>query len=323
MKAIVCERLGGLDHVRLTEVPEPPIEDGQVRVAIAAAGLNFPDLLMLEGAYQHKPEPPYVLGMECAGIVRESHSAAFTVGDRVMAGMKTGAFAEETVVDASSVSRLPDALSFEEGAAFRVGFQTAYISLVRFGRVEPGQTVLINGASGGVGMAAVILARYLGARIVATGGSAEKLKQVKAAGADTVIDLSWQNLRDTVLQLTDGAGADVLFDPVGGDVFHQSLRCLAYGGKALIIGFASGEIPEVAMGRFLIKGLQVIGIRAGEFGRRFPEEGAKDKAALMSLAEEGVLRPHISVRMPLERACDALRLMQERKVVGRAILING
>lgn len=322
MRAIVCERLGGPQHVRLADVPSPAVGCGQVRIENRAAGLNFPDLLMLEGKYQYKPEPPYVPGMECAGVIVESRSPDFAVGDRVMAGMKTGAFAEETVVDAASVWRLPKNLSFEEGATFRIGFLTAHNALVRFGRLRTAETLLINGASGGVGMAAVVLAKHLGARIIATGGTAEKLAAVRAAGADHVIDLSRQDLRDTALDLTDGRGVDVVYDPVGGEVFQQSLRCLTYGGRALIIGFASGTVPEVAMGRFLIKGLNVIGIRAGEFGRRFPAEAAQDRADLMKFADDGVLKPHISLTLPLAEARTALEMMRDRKIVGRAVLIN-
>ena len=322
MRAIVCERLGGPQHLRLSDLPSLAIGSGQVRIEIRAAGLNFPDLLMLDGKYQHKPEPPYVPGMECAGIIIESRSPDFAVGDRVIAGMKTGAFAEETVVDAASILSLPTTMSFEEGATFRIGFLTAYTALVRFGHLQAAETLLINGASGGVGMAAVMLGKHLGSRIIATGGTEEKLAAVRAAGADDVIDLSRQDLRDTALDLTEGRGVDVVYDPVGGEVFHQSLRCLRFGGRALIIGFTSGTIPEVAMGRFLIKGLSVIGIRAGEFGRQFPREAAQDRVELMKLAGNGVLKPHISLTLPLAEARTAMEMMRDRKIVGRAVLTN-
>jgi NADPH2:quinone reductase len=235
--------------------------------------------------------------------------------------MRTGAFAEEAVVQAHAIEPLPAAFSFEEGATFRVGFKTAYNALVRCGRLQAGETVLVHGASGGVGMGAVVLAKRLGAKVIATGGRPEKLAAVAAAGADHVVDLSSQDLRDTVLGLTGGKGVEVIYDPVGGDLFAQSLRCAAYGARVLVVGFASGAIPEVAVNRILIKGLTVHGIRAGEFGRNFPDLGRADTRALAVLAADGSLRPHVSVRLPLAEAAKALTMLQRREVVGRVALI--
>jgi NADPH:quinone reductase len=321
MRAILCERLEGPGALKFVERPSAPLGDGQVRIRNHAAGVNFPDLLMTEGKYQHTPTMPFVPGMECAGDIIESRSPHFAVGDRVFAGMKSGAFAEETVIDAGAVFKMPDAMPYADGATFRVAFKTAYHALVRQGHVKVGEWVLVNGATGGVGMAAVALCKRLGARVIATGGRPEKLAAVKAAGADHVIDLSTQDLRDVAMEVTGSKGVEVVYDPVGGDVFVQSLRAARYGARILIIGFASGTIPSVPINRYLIKGLHVMGVRAGESGRRDPSLGDADTQAVLELAKDGSLRPHISVRLPLEQAGHALELMRDRKIIGRAALI--
>ena len=323
IRAILCETLTGPGALKFVDLPRPALVDGQIRIRNHAAGVNFPDLLMTEGKYQHKPEMPFVPGMECAGDVVETRSPHFAIGDRVMAGMKSGAFAEETAIDGGVCFQLPAAMPYEEGATFRVGFKTAYHALVRQGRLAAGEWVLVNGATGGVGLAAVSLAKRLGAHVIATGGRPEKLAAVKAAGADHVIDLSTQDLRDTAMAMTDGQGVDVVYDPVGGDVFVQSLRAARYGARILIIGFASGVIPSVPITRYLIKGLHVLGVRAGESGRRVREVGDADTRAVLALAEGGALRPHISVRLPLARATEALEAMRDRKITGRAALLIG
>lgn len=321
MRAILCEELTGPGALKLVELPPAPLNDGQVRIRNHAAGVNFPDLLMSEGKYQFKPPMPYVPGMECAGEVIETRSPRFAIGDRVFAGMKSGAFCEETVIDASVVFKMPDGMTYEDGATFRVGFKTAYHSLVRQGRLQAGEWVLINGATGGVGLAAVALAKRLGARVIATGGRREKLAAVTAAGADHVIDLNSESLRDCAMEITGGKGVELVYDPVGGDVFVQSLRAARYGARILVIGFASGEIPSVPINRYLIKGLHILGVRAGESGRRNPSVGDEDTRAVLELANDGSLRPHISVRLPLEQAGHALELLRDRKVTGRAALI--
>lgn len=321
MRAMVCETLTGPGALKLADLPREPLTEGQIRIANHAAGFNFPDLLMTEGKYQHKPVMPFVPGMECAGDVIETRSPQFKIGDRVFAGMKSGAFAEETVIAGAVCFKMPAAMSYEDGATFRVAFKTAYHALVRQGRLRAGEWVLVNGATGGVGMAAVALAKKLGARVIATGGRPEKLAAVKAAGADHAIDLSSQDLRDTALELTGGKGVEIVYDPVGGDVFVQSLRAARYGARILIIGFASGTIPSVPINRYLIKGLHVMGVRAGESGRRDPSVGDADTRAVLKLAEDGSLRPHISVRLPLEQAAHGLELMRDRKITGRAVLI--
>ena len=321
MRAILCEMLTGPGALRLVDLPRAPLAEGQVRIANHAAGVNFPDLLMTEGKYQHTPALPFVVGMECAGEVIETRSPLFAIGDRVFAGMKSGAFAEETAIGAVAVMKMPVAMSFEDAATFRVAFKTAYHALVRQGRLQAGEWVLVNGATGGVGLAAVQIAKRLGARVIATGGRPEKLAAVKAAGADAIIDLSTQDLRDTALEVTGGRGVEVVYDPVGGEVFVQSLRAARYGARILIIGFASGTIPSVAVNRYLIKGLHVMGVRAGESGRRAGETGDADTLAVLELAKDGRLRPHISVRLPLEQAAHALELMRDRKITGRAAVI--
>jgi NADPH2:quinone reductase len=323
MRAVICERLAGIDGLTIGDIPSPVLKDGQVRIANRAAGLNFPDLLMLEGKYQTRPEPPFVPGMECAGVVAETRSPRFRVGDRVMAGMKTGAFAEETAVDAAALMSFPDALSFEEAATFRVGFKTAYHALVPVAKLQPGEWVLITGASGGVGLAAVALAKRLGAHVIATVGTPAKADAVRTAGADVVVDLTRQDVRDMAMAATANKGVDVVYEAVGGDLFLQTLRACRYGARVLIIGFASGTIPSVPINRYLIKGLVVHGIRAGETRRRSRSDGDEDEdtRAVLALAADGSLKPHISVRLPLAEARRAFELMRDRGIAGRAALI--
>jgi NADPH2:quinone reductase len=302
-------------------VVETPLKPGQLRIAVHAAGLNFPDVLMAYGRYQFRPDPPFVPGMEAAGEVIElaRDVTGFAVGDRVMTGGKGGALAEQMVVDGAR--HLPPALSYEEGACWRAAASTAWHALHDKAALLPGESLLVLGASGGVGMAAVKLARHLGAFIIGTGSTPEKRTAVLAAGADHVLDPADEDLAAQVKALTGGKGVDVVFDPVGGDLAITATRAIGWGGRYLIVGFASGTIPHFPANHAMIKGYSLIGLRAGESGRRDPALAARSAVALAALAEQGVMRPHISHRFALDQAADGLRLLETRQVIGRAVVV--
>ncbi len=300
-----------------TRAPGP----GEVRVRMKAASVNFPDILICQGKYQLRLDPPFIPGMEMAGIVDTVGEGvtAFRPGDAVAGGTRHGAFAEYVSVAAEGLMAKPDNFSFSEAAAYPAAYLTAYVSLVRRARLEPGETLLVHGASGGVGMATVEVGKLLGARVIAATGSPGKADALRAHGADHVV-LTTGGFREEVKALTDGRGADVIFDPVGGDVFDESVRCIAFDGRLLVVGFASGCIAEVKTNMPLIKGFSVVGVRAGEYGRRFPERGRENLQAIWAWAREGKTRPHIHAELPLEETRNALALLQQRDVVGKVIV---
>jgi NADPH2:quinone reductase len=306
----------------LADVPLPEPGPGEVRVRVRAAAINFPDLLMTRGDYQLKPELPFVSGLEFAGEV-DAVGEGVTVwspGDAVAGGNRFGAMAEYCVVPAQALRAKPERLNWDEAAAYPVAYLTAYVALVRCARVEPGEWVLVHGAAGGVGLATVDLAKALGARVIAVASSAEKRAAIaRLYGPDAVIDGA-PGFRETVKELTGGAGADVIFDPVGGDIFDESTRCIAFGGRLLVIGFASGRIPEVSVNMPLIKGFSVVGVRAGEYGRRFPERGAENVAAIDALAAGGKIRPHVHASLDLADWRKGLAMLERREVVGKVVL---
>ena len=321
MKAIVCRELGPPSVLRLEERVRTPLHAGQVRLAMRAAAVNYPDLLMTAGAYQLKPPLPFTPGLEGAGTVAEvaSDVSDWRPGDAAIVRVRPGAFAEEVVVDAQALSPAPRGVTLEEAAALTVGHGTAWHALVDRGRIAAGETLLVHGASGGVGLAAVEIGALLGARVFATGGDAAKLAVVKARGAEETIG-SGDGWRERVLELTGGRGADVIYDPVGGDLLMQSLRCVAWRGRILVVGFPAG-IADLPANYALLKGCAVIGVRAGEHGRREPEAARRNRDRILALAGEGKLRPHISHRLPLARAAEALELLRDRKVVGKVVLV--
>lgn len=321
-RAAVCTALTGPDSIRIEHRPAQPLSSGNVRIKIHAAGLNFPDLLMTFGKYQHRPDPPYVPGMEFSGEIIEKAPdvISWAIGDRIIAGGKEGAFAEQAVMPATSLTALPATFSYDEGACWRAGAQTAWHALHDKAQLAAGESVLILGASGGVGMAAVMLARHIGAFVIATGSTLEKRAAILAAGADQVLDPAADDLADQVKALTSGKGVDVVYDPVGGDLSMKATRSIAWGGRFLIVGFASGIIPQFPANHAMIKGYSLIGLRAGESSRRDPQLAARTKTALAALAERGVMRPHISYRFPLDQTEDALRVLETRTVIGRAII---
>jgi len=322
MKALVCSALApDYAGVALEEHSLPEPGPGQVRVRIKASSLNFPDLLMTEGKYQLKPDLPFVLGMEFSGLVDALGDGVtgLEVGDAVVGGNRTGAFAEAAIVPAAALRRKPDAISFAAAASYGAAYLTAYVALVRRGNLQPGETLLVHGASGGVGLAAVDVGRLLGAKVIATSASETKRRILKEYGADHVLPDT--GFRETVKELTGGRGADVIYDPVGGDVFDESVRCIAFDGRLLIIGFTSGRIPTVGVNMPLIKGFSVVGVRAGEYGRQFPERGRENTAAIWKWAEDGKVHPRIHAEVPLAEWRRAFEMMRSREVVGKVAIV--
>lgn len=321
--SVVCHALGAPETLRLEQLPRPDLRPGEVRIAVHAAGINFPDILMCAGDYQLKPELPFVPGVEVAGEVieiAEPAAAKLAIGARVIARMRFGGYAEEVVVDARSLSPWPATFDAAEAATYLAGHGTAYHALVERARLEAGEWLLVHGAGGGVGLAAVELGKVLGAKVIATASSDDKLEAARRRGADHLIRYDREPFRDAVKRLTDGRGVDVVFDPVGGEVFEQSLRCIAFGARLLVVGFTGG-IGVARTNLVLIKGASVLGVRAGESARRDPALGAARQAALDQLAAQGKLRPHVSHRLPLARFAEAMRLITDRKAIGRVALM--
>jgi NADPH2:quinone reductase len=327
MRAVVCDRLGDPSVLKIEEWPIPEIGPSDVLIKVGAASVNFPDVLMLSAGYQHKPALPFIPGMEGAGTVSAVGAEVKTwrAGDRVIFGVRPGAFAEYVRVPAAgNLMRLPAGWSDAEGSAFRVGATTAYHSLVHRAALKAGEVLLVHGAAGGVGLAAVQLGKHLGARVIATGGDDTRLAVVREQGADLVVNYRTADFVAVVKEMTDGRGADVVYDPVGGEILEKSMRAAAYGARLLVVGFTSGGPTKIMSNHVLIKGLSILGVRAGETARRAGSDFAKDYAVeLPRLAGLGVMRPHISHRFPMERAADAFRVLIDRKVVGKAVIEIG
>src|SRR6202045_2640936 len=320
-RAVVCRELGPPERLRLETFASAPLAAGQVRVAVHAAGINFPDILMTTGEYQLKPDLPFTPGVEAAGEVIEINGAAgVTVGDRVILKMRHGAYADEAVVTASQLVPLPSTFDYAEGATFLAAHGTAYHALIDRGQLRANEVLLVHGAGGGVGLAAVEIGKLLGATVIAAASSEEKLAVARARGADHLVLYGRESFRDAVKRITDRRGADVVFDPVGGDVFENSMRCIAWGARLLVIGFTGG-IGLARTNLLLIKGASVLGVRAGEAVRKNPRLGEVRLKALNEWAEAGKIRPHISHRLPLENYAQAMRLLIDRKAIGRVALM--
>ena len=327
-KALVCESIEeDLSGVILKEIQLPELSQEEILIKVKAASVNFPDLLMTQGKYQHRPDLPFVLGMEGAGVVVEKGSRVtrFNIGDEVTFGSwGNGAFSNYALVSENGAQLKSKSLNFEEAASFQTAYLTAYVSLVRRGELQSGESLLVHGATGGVGMAAVQLGKKMGAKVIATGTSEEKLKKTLDWGASHYVLTNKKDgvsFREEVKELTDGKGADVIYDPVGGDVFDESIRCINWGGRILIVGFTSGRIPTAPVNMPLIKGFSIVGVRAGEFGRRDPVKGKENIEAVKKLADEGKLKPHICKTFKLEEAKEAIQFLSERKLVGKVAVV--
>ncbi|MET4132228.1 NADPH2:quinone reductase [Porphyrobacter sp. MBR-155] len=325
MQALRVECLSDdLSGVTLADVPAPIRAPGEVLIRVRAASLNFPDLLMTQGGYQYKPAPPFTSGLELAGEVLEAEPASsHAPGDRVMGGNKTGAFAELASIPADKLSVMPQGMDFAAAAAMGAAYATAYTGLVELCGVKPGQWVLVHGASGGVGLATCDLARALGARVIASTGSPDKRERIAALARPDAMLLAEGRFREQVAQITNGALADIVFDTVGGDVFDESTRCVAFGGKLVVVGFTSGRIAEIATNIPLIKGFSIIGLRAGEYARRFPERGRAVQQAITALAEAGTITPSIDRILPLSRWREGFAAMAQRELVGKVVFVPG
>jgi NADPH:quinone reductase len=323
-RKVVCRELGPPEHLRLETFASVPLAVGQVRVAIRAAGINFPDILMAAGEYQLKPDLPFTPGVEAAGDIVEVDGAVkgVAVGDKVIVKMRHGAYTDEAVAAAPQLTPMPKTFDYAEGATFLAAHGTAYHALIDRGHLRSGEVLLVHGAGGGVGLAAVEMGKLLGATVIAAASSEEKLAVAKARGADHLLLYSREPFRDAVKRITDERGADVVFDPVGGQIFEDSVRCIAWGARLLVIGFTGG-IGLARTNLLLIKGASVLGVRAGEAARKNPALGEVRLARLLEWAELGKLRPNVSHRLPLEDYAKAMRLLIERKAIGRVALIMG
>jgi NADPH:quinone reductase len=325
MKALLCKAFGPPDSLVVEEAADVRKPDrGEVKLAVHAAGLNFADTLMVAGKYQEKPEMPFSPGMECAGTIIEAGEGVtrLAAGDRVMALTGHGGMAGQVIAFADRVFRIPDAMTFEQAAGFPVTYGTAYYALVDRAQLQPGETLLVHGAAGGAGSVAVEMGKLLGATVIATAGSDEKVAAAMRLGADHGINYSTQSVKDAVKALA-GEGADVVFDPVGGDVFDQSLRCIAADGRILVIGFASGRIPSIPANLLLVKNFSVVGVYWGGFTKRDPARNRANFVTMLRWIEEGRLRPPSTTNYPLDRAPEAMNALLERKSTGKLVITTG
>jgi len=323
MRAVRCHELTGPKGLRVDEIEAPKAGPGEVLIDVKAAGVNFPEVLLSRGKYQFRPEPPFTPGGEAAGVVREVGAGVtmFAPGDRVVATMINGAFAEQIAVAHDEVARLPAGVSFEVGAAVPIAYGTTYHALVDRAALKAGETLLVLGAAGGVGVAAIELGKALGARVIAAASTDEKLQFCREHGADEVINYSREDLKERAKALTGGEGVDVIYDPVGGALSEAALRASAWQGRLLVVGFASGTIPKIALNLTLLKGCQIMGVFWGAFSRRDPEKNRRNLAHVLSWIEEGKISPHLDAVLPFEQATEALEQLEQRKVRGKIVLV--
>lgn len=324
MQAIVCESFGGPETLAWRDLPDPPPPgDGEVQVAITARGAQYVDVLMMAGTYQFRPEPPFIPGGEGAGTITAIGSGVtgFAIGDRVMSSHSPGAFCTLANAKAARCAHVPAGLSMEEAAVFRGAHHTAYHALLQKGRLQPGEWVLIHGAAGGIGIAAIQIAKLYGARVIATASTEEKRAACLEEGADFAIDYRG-GFRDKVKELTGGKGADIVYDPIGAGVFDESMRCLNWGARLLILGFLGGPPALAKTNHLLIKGAEAIGVRIGGLSEFQPEIAAANLRILLALAAEGKLKPRISHRFALEHAAEAIQAIIDRKIIGKAVLVG-
>jgi NADPH2:quinone reductase len=325
MRAVLCKEWGGPEKLVVENAPSPPIREGTVRIAVHAAGINFADLLLISGQYQEKPAFPFTPGMEAAGTVTEVGAGvgSLKAGDRVMALTGTGAYAGEVVIDAGRALKIPDKMDFVTAASFPVAYGTSHGAFDWRAHLKPGEWLLVLGAAGGVGLTAVEIGKAMGAKVIACAGGPEKLEIARQHGADHLIDYSREDIRERVKAITGGKGADVVYDPVGGDAFDASLRSIAWGGRLIVIGFASGRIPQAPANILLVKNIDVIGFYWGSYQARRPELLRDSYSQLLRWFEEGKLKPHISAQMDLNEVAQAMALLQSRKSTGKVVLTTG
>ena len=323
MKAVLCKAYGPPESLVIEEVESLRPGPGQVVIGVKACGVNFPDTLIIEGKYQSRPEMPFSPGGEIAGVVKEVGEGVerLSVGDRVIAFTGWGGFAEEVLVEARVLIPMPDEMDFVTASAFVMVYGTSHHALKDRAKIQPGETLLVLGAAGGVGLAAVELGKAMGAHVIAAASSDEKLAVCRQHGADECINYANEDLKERIKQLTRGRGVDVIYDPVGGNYAEPALRGMAWEGRYLVVGFAAGEIPRIPLNLTLLKGCSIVGVFWGTFTTRDPQRNQEHLRELMSWFREGKLQPHISATYPLERAADALNDMRSRKITGKAVLL--
>ncbi len=325
MKAVLCKKLGPPEDLVVEDIPSLVPQAGQVVVAVKAAGVNFPDTLIIQGKYQFKPEPPFSPGGEVAGIVKVVGEGVTSVkvGDHVIAASTFGGFAEEMLCDADRLVAMPAGMAFEPASAFLLTYGTSYHALKDRANLQPGETMLVLGASGGVGLAAVQLGKAMGARVIAAASSDAKLEVCRQNGADEVINYASDDLRARVKALTSGKGVDVVYDPVGGPYSEMALRDMAWNGRFLVVGFAAGDIPKVPLNLALLKGCAIVGVFWGAFTRNEPEKNRRNNEELLALYMQGKVKPHIHATYPLSRAGEALNEVLYKRVSGKIVLVTG
>ena len=325
MKAVLCKTHGLPETLVVEELPSPVAGPKQVVVSVKACGVNFPDTLIIQNLYQFKPALPFSPGGELTGIIKSVGEGVkhLQVGQTVLAFTGWGGFAEEVAVDAKAVIPLPPVVDLTVAAAFIMTYGTSYHALKDRANIQPGETLLVLGASGGVGLAAVELGKKMGAKVIAAASTAEKLAVCKQYGADMLVNYSEPNWREQIKTLTEGKGADVIYDPVGGDFAEPALRSIAWKGRYLVVGFAAGEIPKVPLNLALLKGCSIVGVFFGDFAAREPQANMGNSMQLFAWLMQGELKPYISARYPLERAGEALRALMDRKVSGKVVLVTG
>ncbi len=322
MRAIVCHELTGPAALRLDDVAIPRPGPGQVRIRVRACGVNFADSLITRGQYQQQPQPPFSPGFEVSGEVLELGAAVqgIAIGERVIAMTPHGGYAEQVIADSKRCVPMPAAMSWEHGAAFPVVFGTSHVALSHRARLRAGETLVVHGASGGVGLTAVAIGRQLGATVIATANGPEKLQVASEHGAHHLIDCSQEDLRVRIRELTDGRGADVVYDPVGGELFTASLRSIAFEGRILIIGFAGGSVPQIPANHLLVKNVDVIGLNWPAYAELNPQVMSESFRTLIQWYLDGTIKPHVSATYPLAEAVAALNHVLARKSTGKVVI---
>jgi len=322
MKAVLCKQFGPPESLVIEELPSPAAGVGEVVVSVKAASLNFPDVLIIQNKYQFKPPLPFSPGSEMSGVVKEVGEGVrgFKAGDRVIAFAPYGAFAEEVKVEAARMVPIPEGMDFASAAAFLMTYGTSDHALRDRGELKAGETLLVLGAAGGVGLAAIEIGKAMGAHVIACASSADKLAACKQHGADAGINYASEGMRERIKELTGGKGVDVVYDAVGGPYTEPALRSVAWRGRLLVVGFAAGDIPKIPLNLPLLKGTSIVGVFWGDFTRREPKAFADSIRQLGKWFREGKLKPHVSQTFPLAQAVDALKLMAERKVTGKVVL---
>ena len=323
MKAVVCEAWGQPESLKVQELQDLQPGPGQVVIDVQAAGVNFPDVLIVQGKYQFKPELPFVPGSEVAGVIRSvaADVTTFKAGDKVIAFTPTGGFGQQLLAPVPALIPMPPGMDFDTAAAITLTYGTSYHAIVDRAKLENGENMLILGAAGGVGLAAIEIGKALGARIIACASTDEKLEVCRQHGADVLINYSKEDLREAVKAATGGKGPDVIYDPVGGEYAEPAFRSIAWGGRYLVVGFANGEIPKLPLNLTLLKGASLVGVFWGEFTKRNPKGNLGNMRQLLQWLQEGKIKPHISGRYPLARTADALNDMAARRVTGKIVVL--